>query len=84
MKIKRILSLIILLIPLFAYSQQTDKDYIVNYEKPQKYIIGGVDVAGVKYLGKQQVLALTGLTVGKEITIPSDQTSSNATSEKCL
>lgn len=68
--------MISLLIPLFAYSQQSDKDYTVNYERPQKYIVGGVDIAGVKYLGKQQILALTGLTVGSEITIPSDQTAS--------
>jgi len=48
----------------------------VNYGRPQKYIVGGIRVDGVKYLGTSQIISLTGLQEGNEITVPSDQTAS--------
>lgn len=52
------------------------KQYIVDYEYPRKYIVGGLRVEGVKYLGERQIVALTGLREGDEIVIPSEYTSS--------
>ncbi len=75
---KRLLFLFLLLIPFYVFAQQEEKsnDIIIDYEKPKTYIIGGVDVKGVKYLGKDQIISLSGLQVGKEITLPSDESSS--------
>jgi len=49
---------------------------VVDYNKPQDYIIGGVKVSGVKFLGEEQIISLTGLSVGDKITIPGDELSS--------
>lgn len=40
---------------------------------PQKYEIGGITVTGTQYLDKDLMIAVTGLTVGEEITVPSDE-----------
>lgn len=78
MNFKALFLLLLLLIPAFVYAQErtNTNDIVVDYDKPRKYIIGGVDVVGIKYLGKEQLISLTGLQVGQEITIPSDQTAS--------
>lgn len=47
----------------------------VDYNNPKKYIIGGIEVKGIKYLSKEQIISVTGLSVGEEITIPSDEVS---------
>lgn len=58
-----------------AYAQEMperkDNGVVVNYERPQRYVIGGITVSGIKYLSRDQVVALTGLQVGQEITLPS-------------
>lgn len=58
-----------------AYAQDVperkDNGVVVNYERPQRYVIGGIAVSGIKYLSRDQVVALTGLQVGQEITLPS-------------
>lgn len=59
-----------------AIAQQKPAEVEVDYLHPRDYIIGGVKVEGVKYIGEQQVLALTGLKIGAPIRIPSDQTAS--------
>lgn len=57
-------------------AQQRSAEVEVDYLHPKSYIIGGVKVEGVKFVGEQQILALTGLKIGSEIKIPSDQTAS--------
>ncbi len=69
------------LLPLTVLAQNDttktkDNGIIVNYDKPQKYIVGGIEVTGIKYLGKEQIIALTGIRIGDEITIPSENVSS--------
>ena len=79
---RRIIFPILLMMLVFcsaAYAQQTSLSVSVDYEHPRKYILGGVRVKGIKYLGEQQIIALTGLQEGSEITIPSDQTASIVT-----
>ena len=48
---------------------------LVNYSAPQKYIVAGVDVSGVTYFSKEQIISLTGLQKGMEVRIPSDDMS---------
>lgn len=48
----------------------------VDYNNPRKYIVGGIDIPGLKYLSKDQLIAVTGLHEGTEVTVPSEELSS--------
>jgi outer membrane protein insertion porin family len=48
---------------------------MIDYETPQTYEIGGIEVVGANYTDANGIIALSGLTVGKTIRIPSDQVS---------
>lgn len=76
MKIRLIflLSLLTFVSILDLVAQQ--KSYIVDYWHPKSYIVGGLRVEGVKYLGERQIVALTGIREGEEIVIPSEFTAS--------
>lgn len=69
---------LLLFCSLFAFSQNEKKDngVVVNYEKPATYIVGGIDVEGIKYLSKDQLVSLTGLKIGDRIKVPSDDMTS--------
>ena len=47
----------------------------ISMENPQKYILGGLEVSGVKSYNEQTVETYTGLRVGQPITIPGEETS---------
>ena len=47
----------------------------VDYASPRKYIVGGVRVEGNTYLGDQQIIQLSGLYKGQEVSVPGDQVS---------
>ena len=47
----------------------------VDYNNPQKYIVGGVDVEGNHYFSASQIISLTGLQEGMEVTIPGEDMS---------
>ena len=47
----------------------------VDYNHPRKYIVGGVSVEGNSYFSSQQIIQLTGLQQGMELTVPSDDVS---------
>ena len=72
---KLYITALLCLCPLFlvAQGEKSTNGVIVNYEKPANYIVGGVDVEGVKYLNKDQIIALTGLKVGQKVKVPSDE-----------
>ena len=44
----------------------------VDYNTPGKYILGGISVEGNTYFGDQQIIQLTGLRKGMEVTIPGE------------
>ena len=56
-----------------AHAQQQDIE--VDYNHPQKYIVGGVSVEGNNYFSSQQIISLTGLVKGMELTIPGEDIS---------
>ncbi len=64
---------LLLLLPCVAEAQQAD--VTVDYNAPRKYIVGGVSVSGNNYFGSSQIVSLTGLQKGMEITIPGDDIS---------
>lgn len=69
-----ILALSLLSASVAAFAQRTAP--VVDYGSPRKYIVGGVDVEGNSYFGKEQIISITGLREGMEITVPGEEVSS--------
>ena len=77
MRISRIVYVAFLLMmaaPMWA--QQSGKNVMVDYNSPKKYIVGGVSVVGREHVSEQQILQISGLQEGMEVTVPSDEMSS--------
>lgn len=47
----------------------------VDYNNPKKYIVGGVSVDGNHYFSEEQIVNLTGLQKGMDVTIPGEDIS---------
>ena len=45
---------------------------VMDYSNQQEYIIGGVEVTGVKFLDTQVLASMSGLEIGKKIIAPGD------------
>ena len=72
---KPIISVFAMLICAFAFAQQTG--FEVDYNNPKKFIVGGVSVEGeLATVSAQQIIQLTGLSKGLEVTIPGDELNS--------
>ncbi len=50
-------------------------EVLVNYNAPRKYIVAGVDCEGLSYFNKDQIIQITGLRKGMDITIPGEDVS---------
>ena len=76
MKLRRpILSVLAFMICAVSFAQQTD--YEVDYNNPRKLIVGGVTVDGdLATVSPQQIIQLTGLSKGMEVTVPGDEINS--------
>ena len=70
---RRLAILFLLLLSATALrAQSDDAGVVVDYSKPQTYVIGGVKVTGNQYLDAGRIISLAGFQVGKDITIPSE------------
>ena len=77
MKINRIVSFaVLLMVTVSAWAQQVGSDIVVDYNKPQKYVVGGVKVEGNNYFSPDQILQITGMQKGMEVTVPSEELTS--------
>ena len=77
MRIKHIITLALLvLLSVSVRAQQAAGGVEVDYNNPRKYIIGGVSVEGNNYFAPEQILQITGLQKGMEVTVPSAELSS--------
>lgn len=81
MRISRIFFLVLLLVLpasfMMSVSGQTrGGDVVVDYNNPKKYIVGGVKVKGTNYLSPEQIIQVSGLQKGLEVTVPSEQITS--------
>ncbi len=47
----------------------------VDYNNPKTYVVGGVRVSGIKYLGENQLLSVLGIRPGDTVTVPGDDVS---------
>ena len=45
----------------------------LNYQRPAKYTIGGIEVSGIHYFDPNIVKLFTGMYIGQEITVPGDE-----------
>ncbi len=76
-KFSRIISLLLLFAASFTLAaQQNDNGVAIDYNSPKKYIVGGVRVEGNNYFSSDQIIQITGLQRGLEVTIPGDDLSS--------
>ncbi len=76
MKLSRIISLLCMLAlscPIWA--QQGGKNVEVDYNNPRKYVVGGVKVDGIQYFSPDQILQISALRKGMEVTVPSEEMS---------
>ncbi len=80
---RRILTVLFALAALMAPSvvkaqdQETEEkqNIQVDYNAPQTYVVGGIRVDGIRYLGEKQILSVLGLREGDSVTIPGDDIS---------
>ena len=76
MKLTRIicfLATMALTVPMLA--QTSGEKIEVDYNNPKKYVVGGIEVEGNRYFAPQQIIQITGLQKGMEVTVPSEELS---------
>ena len=59
--------------PTFAQVLTSGTEFKIDYNAPKEYKIGGIKVVGTKFLDKNVLTTISGLTVGDRITVPGDQ-----------
>ena len=77
MKVRQMVIMALLLlaaVPMWA--QQSGDGVVVDYNNPKKYIVGGIRVEGNNHFSSDQILQITGLQKGMEVTVPGEDLSS--------
>ena len=73
MTVRRICCLALLLLGVWtARAQESLSNIEVDYNHPRKYVVGGVSIDGNKYFNEHQILQLTGMQPGMEVTVPGE------------
>lgn len=67
--------IIILVSLIFFTGSLTKAQQSVDYTNPQKYVIAGISVSGIKFLSTDNLLIMSGLKIGQVINIPGDEIS---------
>lgn len=57
----------------FAFAQVSLSEININYSNPKEYVIGGIDLQGIKFLDKNTLIQLSTLEVGSKIMVPGDK-----------
>ena len=70
MTVRRLVLIVVL--ALLGISLRAQSGVEIDYSHPRKYVVGGVGVEGNQYFSENQILQLTGLREGLEITVPGD------------
>lgn len=72
--VKRLVLLLgVILSPVGAFPQENVVS--IDYNRPQKYIVAGVNVEGNTYFTESQIIQQTGLEKGMELTVPGEDVS---------
>ena len=72
MILRRIGCLALLFLAGISLRAQNRNTIEIDYNRPRKYIVGGVGVEGNQYFSENQILQLTGLQPGQEIIVPGE------------
>ncbi len=75
MKLKKILLTSMLFLACMAAGAQEKDNIVVDYNNPKKYVVAGVDVEGCRYFKPSQIVSLSGLFEGVEVTVPGEEIS---------
>lgn len=76
MKVSRVICLLIAaMMPLGTIAAVSSENLSVNYSSPKKYYVAGVSCEGVTYFSPDQIVQLTGLRKGMEISVPGEDIS---------
>ena len=70
MTVRRLVLIVVL--ALLGITLRAQSSVEIDYAHPRKYTVGGVGVEGNQYFSENQILQLTGLRKGMEITVPGD------------
>jgi outer membrane protein insertion porin family len=71
---KFLLTAFLVLILFNLWSQTPDStNFSIYYSSPKEYVIGGIEIVGIKYLDKDMLKEYSGVKVGDAITVPGDQ-----------
>src|SRR5690606_16359836 len=68
---KRYLGILLLLLTYTQYASAQD----TTFDKGEEYILGGIEVTGVKSYNDQSVISYTGWRIGQKITVPGEEIS---------
>ena len=67
---------ILLFLALFSTALRAQQpgggDIVVDYNKPQTYILGGVKVSGNQFLDDDRIRSIASFRIGSEVTLPSE------------
>ncbi|MBR4774978.1 MAG: outer membrane protein assembly factor BamA [Bacteroidales bacterium] len=72
---KILLAALLTLMGISLQAQSSRSGIEIDYNHPKTYVVGGVGVEGNQYFNEHQILQLTGLQEGQEITVPGDDIS---------
>ena len=73
MKMRKTVCLLLLGLAGSALHAQTERASIeIDYNTPKTYVVGGVGVEGNQTYGENQILQLTGLRSGMQVTVPGE------------
>ncbi len=73
-----ILLLAVICITFSSSGQEPDfSDYsVIDYTRPQKYVIADISVSGIEFLQKEVLLSISGYNIGQTITVPGNDITS--------
>jgi outer membrane protein insertion porin family len=67
---KTFIAIFLTLMSLSIYAQEQQE--IFDFMSSEDYIIGGLNIKGIKFLDSNALIGISGLRIGQEITIPGD------------
>ena len=72
----RVRKMMLLMLLVLAAGSAKAQEVEIDYNNPKKYVVGGVSVEGNNYFSPEQILQISGLQKGLEVTVPSEEMSS--------
>ena len=71
-KIFTVIAYIVLSFSVFSQTNNYSKSPVVDYSDPKEYTVEDIKVVGVHFLDTKVLISMSGLVVGRKITIPGD------------